>query len=66
MVEDEEEAVEERCVPASRVLNGAAVKLVRHLAHTGAQVGGGLGTDLGHLIHLHPHKVRVGSSGLVK
>ena len=65
-VEEDEEEAEDSDAPASTVENGAAVKLVRHLAHTGAQFGGGSGTDLRHVVHCQPHSVRLESSGLVK
>ena len=65
-VEEDEEEAEESDAWASTVENGAAVKLVRHLAHTGAQSGGGSGTDLRHVVHCHPHRVRLESSGFVK
>ena len=44
-VEEDGEEVEEVDASASIVENGTAVKLVRHFAHTGAQSGGGSGTD---------------------
>ena len=65
-VEEDEEEVEELEASASIVENGAAVKLVRHLAHTGAQSGGGSRTDFKHVVHCQPQKVRLESSGLVK
>ena len=65
MEEDEEEVVD--CdAPASIVVNGAAVKVVRHLAQTGAQSGGGSGTDFKHVGQSHPQSVRLESSGFVK
>ena len=45
-VEEDGEEVEELDALASTMGDGAAVKLVRHLAHTGAQLGKGSGTDL--------------------
>ena len=65
-VEEDEEEVEEKDAPASRVENGAAVKLVRHFAHTGAQSGGGSGTDFKHVVQCQPQRVRLESSGFVK
>ena len=65
-VEEDEEEVEEKDAPASRVENGAAVKLVRHFAHTGAQSGEGSGTDFKHVVHCQPQRVRLASSGFVK
>ena len=65
-VEEDEEEVEEKDAPASRVENGAAVKLVRHFAHTGAQLGDGSGTDFKHVVHCQPQSVRLASSGFVK
>ena len=65
-VEEDEEEVEEKDAPASIHENGAAVKLVRHLTHTGAQSGGGSGTDFKHVVQCQPQKVRLESSGLVK
>ena len=63
--EDEEEEVD--CdAPASIVVNGAAVKVVRHFAQTGAQSGGGSGTDFKHVAQSQPQSVRLGSSGFVK
>ena len=65
MEEDEEEVVD--CdAPASIVVNGAAVKVVRHLAQTGAQSGGGSETDFKHVAHSQPQSVRLESSGFVK
>ena len=65
-VEKDEEEVEEKDAPASIVENGAAVKLVRHLAHTGAQSGDGSGTDFKHVVQCQPQRVRLESSGFVK
>ena len=65
-VEEDEEEVEEKDAPASIHENGAAVKLVRHLAHRGAQSGGGSGTDFKHVAHCQPQKVRLESSGFAK
>ena len=65
-MEEDEEEVEEIDAPASRVENGAAVKLVRHLAHTGAQSGDGSGTEFKDVAQCHPQFVRLESSGFVK
>ena len=65
-VEEDEEEVEEKDAPASRVENGAAVKLVRHFAHTGVQSGDGSGTDSKHVVHCQAQRVRLASSGFVK
>ena len=63
---EEDEEVEEKDAPASIVENGAAVKLVRHLVHTGAQSGDGSGTDFKHVAHCQPQRVWLESSGFVK
>ena len=65
-VEEDEEEVEDCDASASIVENGAAVKLVRQVAHTGAQSGGGSGTDFKHVVHSQPQRVRLESSGFVK
>ena len=65
-VEEDEEEVEDCDASASIAENGAAMKLVRHFAHTGAQSGGGSGTDFKHMVHCQPQSVWLASSGLVK
>ena len=65
-VEEDEEEVEEVDASASVVENEAAVKLVPHCARTGAQSGGGPGSDFKHVVHCQPQKVRLESSGLMK
>ena len=65
-VEEDEEEVEEKDAPASRVENGAAVKLVRHFAHTGAQSGDGSGTDFKRVVQCQSQRVRLESSGFVE
>lgn len=65
-VEEDEEEVVYWDASASILVNGAAVKVVRHLAQTGAQSGGGSGTDFKHEGQSHPQSVRLESSGRVK